>query len=190
MTFTLSEEDKLILLRTAREAVGARLEQRPPRFPAPTETLCTRCGAFVTLKIEGALRGCIGHISAALPLIDTVKEVSLSSAFEDPRFPAVLPAEWDSVRIEISVLSPFERVSDPGCIKVGLHGVLVRRGTRSGLLLPQVAPEQGWDRDTLLSHTCRKAGLPADAWRSPETRIEIFTAAVFGETEEQAQPRW
>ena len=190
MTFTLTEEDKRILLLTAREAVSARLQRRPPRFPAPTPTLSTRCGAFVTLKIGHILRGCIGQITAAQPLIDTVKEVSQSSAFEDPRFPAMQPSEWDRVSIEISVLSPFQRVADPGSVLIGQHGVMVRGRGRSGLLLPQVATEQGWDRETLLTHACRKAGLPGDAWKSSATEIEIFTATVFGENEEQAQDRW
>jgi uncharacterized protein len=188
MTFTLGEEDKLILLQTAREAVGARLERRPPRFPAPTPALCERCGAFVTLKIGPALRGCIGHITAARPLVDTVKEAAQGSAFEDPRFPPLKPDEWAAVRIEISVLSPFQRIADPALVQPGLHGVLVRRGGRSGLLLPQVAEEQGWDREAFLSHACRKAGLPMDAWKSPDTEIEVFTATVFGEKQEQAQP--
>ncbi|MGA2480466.1 MAG: AmmeMemoRadiSam system protein A [Spirochaetia bacterium] len=190
MIFTLGAADRQILLQTAREAVTARLGQRPPCYPAPTPALSARCGAFVTLKIGDTLRGCIGHITAARPLIDTVREVAQSSAFEDPRFPPLQPAEWDKVSIEISVLSPFERVPDPGCVQVGLHGVLVRRGARSGLLLPQVAAEQGWDREALLTHACRKAGLPGDAWRSPDTQIEVFTAIVFGEKEGQAQPRW
>jgi AmmeMemoRadiSam system protein A len=189
MTFTLGDEEKLVLLQTAREAVGARLERRPPRFPSPTPALCQRCGAFVTLKIGSALRGCIGHITAARPLIDTVKEAAQGSAFEDPRFPPLKLEEWPAVSIEISVLSPFQRITDPALVQPGLHGVLVRRGGRSGLLLPQVAHEQGWDREAFLSHTCRKAGLPMDAWKSPDTQIEIFTAAVFGEQRELAPPR-
>jgi AmmeMemoRadiSam system protein A len=106
------------------------------------------------------------------------------SAFNDPRFPPLTPAEWPDVKIEISVLSPFEPVADPSCIAVGVHGIMVRRGYRSGLLLPQVATEQGWDRETFLSHACRKAGLPPDAWRGPEMQIETFTATVFHEPQE------
>ena len=183
MTFTLSEEEKQSLLATAREAIEARLEGRAPRYPPPTPALSTPCGAFVTLKSGDELRGCIGHITAAAPLLETVEEVARSSAFEDPRFPPMRPERWPGVRIEISVLSPFTRVTDPADIRVGVHGVLVRQGPRSGLLLPQVATEQGWDRDTFLTHTCYKAGLPGTAWRAPETRIEIFSAVVFGEKE-------
>lgn len=183
MTFTLSDAEKQALLWTAREAIEARLAGRVPRYPAATTALSTPCGAFVTLKSGDALRGCIGHITASQPLLETVKEVALSSAFEDPRFAPMRPDRWPGVRIEISALSPFQRIEDPGLVQVGVHGVLVRQGPRSGLLLPQVAPEQGWDRDTFLTHACYKAGLPGNAWRSPETRIEVFTAVVFGEKE-------
>ncbi len=184
MNFTLTDEEKRILLATAREAIDARLARREPHFPPAPPALSTPCGAFVTLKARGDLRGCIGHITASQPLVETVKDVAPSSAFEDPRFPPLGPAEWKAVTIEISVLSPFERIQDPGSVRVGLHGVLIRQGARSGLLLPQVATEQGWDRDTLLTHACYKAGLPGNAWRSPDTRIEVFQAIVFGETDE------
>jgi AmmeMemoRadiSam system protein A len=137
----------------------------------------------VTLKIDGKLRGCIGHITASQPLLETVRKVAWESAFEDPRFPPLTPQELPRVRIEISVLSPFQRIMDVDCIEVGVHGILVRRGGRSGLLLPQVATEEGWNREEFLDRTCRKAGLPLDAWRSPETIIEIFSATVFGERE-------
>jgi AmmeMemoRadiSam system protein A len=115
--------------------------------------------------------------------VDTIKEVAQSSAFEDPRFPPLRAEEWDRVHLEISVLSPFEPITDVNRIEVGAHGILIQRGSRSGLLLPQVATEQGWDRDTFISHTCLKAGLPGDAWTWPNTRIEIFSAQVFAEKE-------
>jgi AmmeMemoRadiSam system protein A len=183
MTVSLSEQERLILLQTARESIAARLEVRPPSFPPDTPGLKAPCGAFVTLKAAGKLRGCIGHITAARPLVETVKEVALSSAFEDPRFPPLRLEEWPGVRIEISVLSPFERITDVRRVEVGVHGIMVRRGYRSGLLLPQVATEQRWDRDTFLTHTCRKAGLPGDAWQAPDTEIEVFTALVIAEKE-------
>jgi AmmeMemoRadiSam system protein A len=183
MTLSLTETDRLILLQTAREAIAARLAARPPVFPPPTAALRTPCGAFVTLRAEGQLRGCIGHITGSAPLVEAVKEVARSSAFEDPRFPPVGAAEWPRVRIEISVLSPFERITDPARIEVGVHGIMLRRGYRSGLLLPQVATEEGWDRATFLAHTCRKAGLPSEAWKAPDTQIEIFSALVFHEQE-------
>jgi AmmeMemoRadiSam system protein A len=184
MTFVLSDQDRLILLQTAREAIGARLARRAPRFQPAPPSLSIPCGAFVTLKVKEALRGCIGHIAASQPLLETVKDVAVSSAFDDPRFPPLSPEEWPQVRIEISVLSPFESITDPQRITVGVHGIMVRNGHRSGLLLPQVATEQGWDRETFLAHSCRKAGLPADAWRLPETRIEIFSATLIHEGQE------
>jgi len=184
MTFALAERDRFVLLQTAREAIGARLSRRPPRFPPVPPSLSAPCGAFVTLKVRGELRGCIGHITACQPLVEAVKDVAVSSAFDDPRFPPLSPEEWPHVRIEISVLSPFELITDLQRVTVGVHGIMVRSGHRSGLLLPQVATEQGWDRETFLAHACRKAGLPSDAWRAPETRIEIFSATVFHENQD------
>jgi len=181
MDLALAEPDRRILLDTARAAIEARLAFKVPCYPEPTGALLVPCGAFVTLRKGDALRGCIGHIAAARPLVETVREVAVSSAFEDPRFPPLAREEWPSVRIEISVLSPLEQISDTGGIRVGTHGIMIRQGHRSGLLLPQVATEQGWDRDTFLAHTCRKAGLPGDAWKSPDAVIEIFSAIVFHE---------
>ncbi len=183
MDFALTETDKRILIQTARAAIESRLAGQTPCYPEPTEGLCRKCGAFVTLRQGGDLRGCIGHIAASQSLVETVKEVALSSAFDDPRFPPLAREDYAGVRIEISALSRFERITDPGLIEVGKHGILIRRGNRSGLLLPQVATEQGWDRDTFLTHACRKAGLPGDSWKLPDTQIEIFTALVFGEDE-------
>jgi AmmeMemoRadiSam system protein A len=179
--FSLSEAERTTLLETARGSIAARFEGARLPVPEPTPALGTPCGAFVTLKIQGRLRGCIGHITAAAPLIETVRDVALSSAFDDPRFPPLARDELERATIEVSVLSPFRRTRDPAEIRVGTHGILVRRGGRSGLLLPQVATEQGWERDEFLAHTCRKAGLPDDAWRDPDTVIEIFSAIVFGE---------
>jgi AmmeMemoRadiSam system protein A len=181
MSLTLTELDRLVLLQTAREAIAARLARRAPVYPPAGDSLREPRGAFVTLKTHGELRGCIGHITSSEPLADTVKEVAQASAFEDPRFPPLGPEEWDAVRIEISVLSPFEPITDASIIQVGVHGIMIRRGSRSGLLLPQVATEQGWDRETFLTHCCYKAGLPGDAWRSPDTRLSIFSAIVFHE---------
>lgn len=181
MTLALGEQDRRILLETARAAIEERLALGLPRYPEPTPALLAPCGAFVTLKAGSSLRGCIGSITASRPLVQTVREMAAAAAFDDPRFPPLSREEWPSVRIEISVLSPFERVTDVSRISVGTHGIMIRQGRRSGLLLPQVAGEQGWDRQEFLAHTCRKAGLPADAWKSPDASIEIFSAVVFGE---------
>jgi AmmeMemoRadiSam system protein A len=181
MEFQLTPEEQKILLQTARQAITARLEDRKPKYPEPTELLKKKCGAFVTLHKRGRLRGCIGFVTAGKPLIDTVAEAAQSSAFGDPRFPALTAKEVDQIDIEISVLTPLRRIESVEEIRVGEHGIMLRSGFRSGLLLPQVATEYGWDRDTFLAHTCQKAGLPGECWRSADTEIEIFSAVVFGE---------
>ncbi len=179
--FSLTEDERKTLLATARGSIAARFSGARFETPSATPALATPCGAFVTLKIGGRLRGCIGHIAATAPLVETVRDVALSSAFDDPRFPPLARGELEKATIEVSVLSPLRRTRDPSEIRVGTHGILLSRGGRSGLLLPQVATEQGWQRDEFLAHTCRKAGLPDDAWRDPDTSIEIFSAIVFGE---------
>ena len=181
MELQLTPEEKKVLLQTARQAITARLEKRKPQYPMPTESLKKKCGAFVTLHEHGNLRGCIGFVIASKPLIDTVAEAAQSSAFGDPRFPALGARELKEIDIEISVLSPPRRIDSVEEIRVGEHGIMLRSGFHSGLLLPQVATEYGWDRDTFLTHTCYKAGLPGECWRSPDTEIEIFSAVVFGE---------
>jgi AmmeMemoRadiSam system protein A len=184
MGLALTEKDGQVLIETARQAIASRLSEKGGCYPsAVTPALMVPCGAFVTLKSNGSLRGCIGRVSSTRSLLQTVKEVAVSSAFEDPRFPPVTRSEWPSIRVEISVLSPLRRVADPQAVRVGEHGVMIRSGFRSGLLLPQVAAEQGWDREAFLSHACRKAGLPPDAWKDPATQIEVFSAMVFGQAE-------
>ena len=181
MEFDITLEEKKVLLQTAREAIAARLEKRKSRYSAATETLKKKCGAFVTLHKQGNLRGCIGFIIATKPMIETVQEAAQSSAFNDPRFPALTAPELDEIEIEISVLSPLRRIENTEEIQVGVHGIILKNGLYSGLLLPQVATDYGWDRETFLTHTCRKAGLPGDCWRSKDTEIEVFSAIVFSE---------
>jgi len=120
-------------------------------------------------------------VIAAKPLLETVIEAAEASAFHDPRFPPLERRELSEISIDISVLSEPRPLRSLDEIQVGTHGLIVRRGLRSGLLLPQVATEYGWDRDTFLTHTCFKAGLPGDAWKAPGTEIELFSAEVFGE---------
>lgn len=181
MEFDITPEEKKILLQTAREAIAAHLEKRKPRYPAATGTLKKKCGAFVTLHKQDNLRGCIGFIIATKPLIETVREAAKSSAFNDPRFPALTARELDDIKIEISVLSPLRRIENSEEIQVGVHGIMLKNSFYSGLLLPQVAIDYGWDRETFLTHTCYKAGLPGDCWRSKDTEIEVFSAIVFSE---------
>jgi AmmeMemoRadiSam system protein A len=178
----LAIEHRRQLLATARSAITSRLTGEAFRIPDAPPPLREPRGAFVSLhaKASHALRGCIGYVEPTLPLIDVVARVAESAAFEDPRFPPLVARELPGIHIEISVLSVPEeiRLED---IEVGVHGLIVERGPRRGLLLPQVALEYGWGREDLLDHTCRKAGLPAAAWREPGTRVLAFSAEVFGE---------
>jgi AmmeMemoRadiSam system protein B/AmmeMemoRadiSam system protein A len=138
-------------------------------------------GAFVTLNERGRLRGCIGYVSAVQPLYETIRGAAISAALKDPRFPPVKKDELDQLTYEISVLSPFHRIYDTDQIEVGKHGLMICKGHNEGLLLPQVATDNDWDRLTFLQQTCRKAGLPLDAWKDEKTDIFVFSAFVFGE---------
>jgi AmmeMemoRadiSam system protein A len=177
----LTAEERSTLLEAARRAIEDGLGGGCLARGGAAGALGERRGAFVTLTRGGRLRGCIGFVTAQRPLLETVREAARAAAFHDPRFPPVRASELPEIRLEISVLEPPRPVSDLAEIQVGRHGLIVRRGPRSGLLLPQVAEEYGWDRETFLSHTCAKAGLPEDSWREAGTQLEIFGAEVFGE---------
>ena len=180
----ITREHESILLRIARESIDGELGGRPARVDvaAYDEPLQRPAGAFVTLKTrEGQLRGCIGSIVPVSPLCQAVAASALNAAFRDPRFRPLTPAEWPHIAIEISVMGPIVPVENLEEIVCGLDGLIVSAGHRAGLLLPQVAAEYGWDRETFLSHTCSKAGLSADSWRSPGVRIDRFRAHVFAE---------
>ena len=150
------------------------------------EVLKRDMGAFVTLHKNGQLRGCIGHMVATGPLYLTVRDMAIAAAAQDPRFSPVTLGDMDDIDIEVSALSPMEKIDDPAKIEPGRHGVMVRMGGRSGVYLPQVAIETGWDRDQFMDSLCaHKAGIPADAWRTGECDIYIFTAEVFGEKDNE-----
>lgn len=149
----------------------------PPK--PPTKRLREQLGAFVTLKIDGRLRGCIGNIQGTGELFRTVWDMAQSAAFKDPRFPPLTEDEFTAVEYEISILSPLAPCPDPKQVEVGRHGLIVSRDGRSGLLLPQVPVEWAWDRETFLAQTCVKAGLPQAAWKEPGTTILWFEAVVF-----------
>ena len=140
-------------------------------------------GAFVSLHVDGELRGCIGSLYADRPLGQTVAEMATAAATEDPRFDALRAAELRHTDIEVSVLTPFEPIR-PEDVVVGRHGLYIVRGPRRGVLLPQVPVQYGWDRETFLAQVCRKAGLPTDAWRDPETLLLGFEAQVFSDLSE------
>jgi AmmeMemoRadiSam system protein B/AmmeMemoRadiSam system protein A len=178
--FLLNKEEKKILHDIAYHAISYALENKTRPLPESLpKTLQTPCGAFVTLKIDNRLRGCIGHIVGRKPLAETVREMAIAAAMEDPRFSRLTKEEWPKVHIEISVMSPLRQVSNTSDVQAGQHGIYIKKGWRSGLLLPQVATEYGWDRETFLEQTCQKAGLPKDAWKETDTEIYIFTAEVF-----------
>lgn len=175
----LTESERQTLKAIAKEAIEEALFGRKAEAREVTGRLREKSGAFVTLKRDGELRGCIGYTQASMPLHETVRTAALQSAFHDPRFPGLTKAEWGGIDIELSVLTPMRKVSDVSEIEVGRHGLVVERGARTGLLLPQVATEYGWDRTTFLEYTCWKAGLPEDAWKAKDTSIYVFSAEVF-----------
>jgi AmmeMemoRadiSam system protein A len=177
----LTQEQQTELLRLARESLRACVRREPMPKPEITDpALLQPRGAFVTLKEHEALRGCIGLIEATRPLYQAVIDMARSAALEDPRFAPVEPSELDDIWIEISVLGPLEPIADVAQIQVGTHGLMIRKGFHSGLLLPQVAAERGWDRVQFLEQTCLKAGLGPNEWRH-DAHILAFTAHVFGD---------
>jgi len=178
---TVSPEEQRYLKELVRLSIAGQLFDRGPQSPPepPTELLKTELGAFVTLKRHGQLRGCIGNIIGQGPLFRTVWNMARAAAFEDPRFPQLSQAELADLEIEISILGPVVPCPDPELVEVGRHGLIMRQGHRQGLLLPQVPLEWGWDRAQFLAQTCRKAGLPALAWRDPSTEVYWFEAVVF-----------
>lgn len=180
--FSLTDQEKSYLKDLVRLSIASRL--KPGGGPAtppepPTEALRAKLGAFVTLELNRRLRGCIGHLMGSGPLYQTVWSMAQAAAFEDPRFSPLTPREFAEVEIEISILSPITPCPDVDKIEIGRHGLIVRRGFQSGLLLPQVAVEWKWSRTQFLEQTCRKAGLPPDAWRQKDTEILWFEAEVF-----------
>lgn len=173
------EERKELLAIARRAAVSYVREGRVPEESPASERLRAPGAAFVTLVQEDRLRGCIGHTEARAPLYRTVQECAVAAATKDPRFEPISAEDVGDVRVEISVLTPLHPVR-PAEVAVGVHGLLIRKGARRALLLPQVAVENGWSRDTFLSRLCGKAGLPPDAWKTG-AELYSFTAEVFGE---------
>ena len=176
----LSEKEKDILRNVVKETLESVVNGgRIPEFNDRSGKLGEEWGAFVTLTKGGRLRGCIGHIVGTQPLITTVSEMARAAALEDTRFSKVTPSELPDIEFEISVLTPVRKVTDINEIQVGRDGIIISRGYNKGLLLPQVATDYGWDRETFLAQTCRKAGLPLNAWKQEGTVIEMFSAEVF-----------
>lgn len=183
----LSAAARAELVAVARRAVEASVSGRAFAPGCDLPELKLPRGAFVTIRrrADGELRGCIGQVEPSLPTLAEVVAWAAAAASRDPRFPEVVAAELPGLGLEVSVLSLLTPIR-PEAVEVGRHGLLVRCGGRSGLLLPQVATEYGWGRERFLEQTCRKAGLPASAWQRPDCQLVAFTATVFGEGEPRA----
>jgi len=181
--FALSETDKSTLLKLARECLQAGVHGEKPSKPdlsGFSDILKTNCGAFVTLHIKGHLRGCIGCMTGEMPLYKMVQEMAVSSAMHDYRFEPVRSSELDLIDIEISVLSPLQKIEDASEIVLGKHGILIEKGRNHGVFLPQVATETGWTLEQYLGHCAQdKAEIGWDGWKT--AAIYTFTATVFGE---------
>lgn len=182
----LSAADKQALLALARSSIGQALKGAKPAAPedlgvTPTPAMKQIMGGFVTLTIGGELRGCIGEIFPRRPLADVVLAHAQDAAFHDPRFPPLTAREFPRIRIEISALTPPVPVDSYEDIEIGKHGMFIELAGRSAVFLPQVAPEQGWDLATTLTHLSSKAGLPGNAWQDPRAKFTVFEAAVFHE---------
>ncbi len=174
-----SSEERAKLLRLAHDSISSALEYREIPLEPPSPHLAEPRGAFTTLHLRGDLRGCVGYVLPTFPVYRAVAETARAAAFDDNRFAPVTKEEASQLEIELSILSPATPVSAEK-IEIGRHGLLIGGHGRRGLLLPQVPVERGWDRITFLEQTCRKAGLPADAWQKGAA-IEAFTAEVFGD---------
>ena len=177
----IDRDARLFLLALARDTIRCHFDALPlPSQEPDSELLREQRGAFVTLKIDGRLRGCIGPVVGVVPLWRAVRDNAIAAAFEDPRFDPLQVEELPLTHIEISALTPLRKATADE-VTVGRDGILIERGAARGLLLPQVAVEYGWERETFLDHTCRKAGLEPGCWRHPDTVISVFSAEVFGE---------
>jgi AmmeMemoRadiSam system protein A len=177
-----TEGQQRVLVDIARRAVRNSVTGERGETPARAPDLPEASGAFVTLKKHGELRGCIGTLECRRTLSEEVARVAVSAAREDPRFEPVRASELDDIDVEVSVLGPLEPIDpfNPDAIVIGRHGLVIEHGWRRGLLLPQVATEWGWDRETFLAHACAKAGLPPDSWRTG-AKVYRFAADVFGD---------
>ncbi len=180
----LAKKDKDELLKISRDTLTSVVSGATAEVPeTSSEILKDKRGVFVTLTSSGELRGCIGYIKPVKPLVDSVVDMTYAAAKEDMRFNPVSPDELKNIRIEISVLSKLTPVQEDveNHIVIGKHGLFIVKGGRSGLLLPQVAKDNGWTVYQFLYNVCLKAGLPVDAWRDKDTKLYTFTADVFGE---------
>jgi AmmeMemoRadiSam system protein A len=177
----LTSKEKQLLLKIARETIISYVQDGIIPSPEITnKNLQVNQGCFVSIKINGMLRGCIGNFISQKPLYRLVQEMAVSAATQDPRFYPMKRGDLENFNLEISVLSPLTRISSVEEIKVGVHGIYLEKNLSRGVLLPQVAVEYGWDRETFLGQTCLKAGLSKDDWKEG-ANIHIFSAQVFSD---------
>lgn len=178
---SLSEEDRIAILELARQGVLHAVchERSLSSFPT-TGIFAERRGLFVTLHVAKKLRGCIGVVEGNAALGETLTRCASDAALHDPRFSRMRAEEMDTLEVEVSLLSPLQPIR-PEEVEIGTHGLLVERGPRRGLLLPQVALEHRLSREQFLSETCAKAGLPRDAWKDPETKLQGFQCEIIAE---------
>ncbi len=184
MSFSLNKNEKQFLLQLARKSIFAYLKnEKRASEDYYSDNLETQSGAFVTLHLHGALRGCIGYVKPYKPLQDAIADLAISAAFNDPRFPALSEQEYPEIDLEISVLTPLQKISALSEIEIGRDGLLIKSGFNEGLLLPQVATEYNWDVQTFIEQTCHKAGLASEAWQEKDTEIFSFSAIIFDESQ-------
>ena len=181
----MDEKDIKTLLSIARKSIESAIIDTPneqTQIEITSPELKKKSGAFVTLRTHGKLRGCIGRMVSDIPLHKLVSEMAVSAAKEDPRFSHIKPSELEGLEIDISVLSPLQKVDDPLNLELGRHGIYIKKGSSNGCFLPQVATETGWTKEEFLSQCCRmKAGLSSDAWKNKNVDVYIFTAEIISE---------
>jgi uncharacterized protein (TIGR00296 family) len=182
----LTTDEGMMAVNIARNTIEAVVRGSPIPSASLTPVFSEKRGVFVTITRSGELRGCIGYPYPVLPLSEAVPSAATSAALEDPRFPPVTIPELYQIRIEVTILTPPQPVDvEPelrsGAVIIGKHGLIARSGGRSGLLLPQVATEYSWSPEEFLTHTCMKAGLPANCWKRPDTEILTFEGQIFHE---------
>jgi AmmeMemoRadiSam system protein A len=184
-SFMLSNEDKRVLLEIARETIDTYIQEgkiHPVNNHEYSPSLQTPTGAFVTLHKNGKLRGCIGRFQPDKPLYEVVRDMAISASTKDYRFKPVLPDELDEIELEISVLTPLERINDPEEIQLGRHGIYIKKGPNSGTFLPQVASQTGWNLEEFLGHCSKdKAQIGWNGWKDAE--LFIYEALIFSEEE-------
>ncbi len=184
----MDEEDKKVLLAIARESIKSAItntsnEQSHIEITRPE--LNEKSGAFVTLRTHGKLRGCIGRMVSDIPLYELVSEMAVSAAKEDPRFGQIKPSDLEDLEIDISALSPLQKIDDPLDFELGRHGIYIKKGSSNGCFLPQVATETGWTKEEFLSKCCSmKAKLSPDAWKNKNVDVYIFTSEIISEKDQ------